>query len=241
MATGLCDVPGVSVNVLTSLTDRLARKLAARAEAFIWDPPASDVQAAVDRDEELLKGLAARDQPASLVRLWSCPSALVAPRHLARKPQFASARQQCALPLAIRASGGTVVMHGPEFTNLTVITTRRAGDAVDIDRIYASFGDVLFPALREMGISATFAEVRQAYCSGRYDVAVAGRKLAGTAAFVRWIGGVQAHLVHAVLRVKPVHDELAIISAFETAMGLNPSYDPAFLTSLAQECADSQG
>lgn len=132
-------------------------------------------------------------------------------------------------------------MHGPEFINLTVMTSRRTSDAVDIDRIYASFGEVLFPALSEMGISATFAEVRQAYCSGRYDVAVAGRKLAGTAAIVRWIGGVQAQLVHAVLRIEPVHDELAIISAFETAMGLNPRYDPAFLTSLAQECADSHG
>ena len=218
-----------------TLATELAQNLSAHADTFIWDLPTDDVQAAVDRDEVLLKDLANRSHGGCLVRLWSCSRALVVPRHLSRRPLFATARQHCNLTLAIRSSGGTVVLHGPEFINLTVMTAHRTDHGIDVDRLYSAFGAILFPSLARMGITAGFEEVCQAYCSGRHDVAVAGRKLAGTAAIVRRIGGVQAQLVHAVLRLSPVDGEIAMISAFEQAMGLNPSYDPAFLTSLAQE------
>lgn len=215
----------------------LAEALRPMVEAFSWDNPASDAQAAVLQDDALLQDLGRRARPASLLRLWSGPAALVAPRHFARKPGFAAAVAESAVPIALRASGGTTVLHGPAFINITQIVASAKGADLDVDRLYAGFGAILFPALARLGVAANYQRIAQAYCNGRHDIAVGGRKLAGTAAMVRRFAALDAHLVHATLRLRPVPGEIAAITAFERKLGLQPAYDERFLTSLSEEIA----
>jgi lipoate-protein ligase A len=215
--------------------DALAGALRPLVEEFIRDEPASDAQSAVMRDEALLDELGAGARNASLLRLWSGPAALVAPRPFARKPGFAAAVAESPIPVALRASGGTVVLHGPAFINITHILTRPKGSDLNVDILYAAFGEVLFGALAQLGVAAGFQRVSRAYCNGRHDVAVAGRKLAGTAAMVRRCAAFDAHLVHATLRLTPVPGEIAAITDFERKLGLSPAYEERSLTSLAEE------
>lgn len=217
--------------------DALAEALRPSVGEFIWDKPASDARSAVMKDEALLDELGAGARASSLLRLWSGPAALVAPRHFARKPEFAAAVEESPIPVAIRASGGTVVLHGPAFINITYIVARTKGSDLNVDRLYAAFGDIAMGALERLGIVAGFERVSRAYCNGRHDIAVAGRKLAGTAAMVRRCAAFDAHLVHATLRLTPVPGEIAAITAFERKLGLNPAYDERSLTSLAEELA----
>ena len=212
----------------------LADALRSAADDFIWDPPACDAQQAVLKDEALLQELGARTRTASLLRIWSCTAALVAPRHFARKLGFAAAVENCKIPVVLRSSGGTVVLHGPAFINITLVTTQAKGRVFDIDSLYETFGEVLFRALAQLGVRACFERIPQAYCSGRHDIAVGGRKLAGTAAMMRRFSALDAQLVHATLRLRPAVGEITAITSFERELGLERVYDERFLTSLAE-------
>jgi lipoate-protein ligase A len=84
-------------------------------------------------------------------------------------------------------------------------------------------------------VAARYERVPDAYCSGRYDIAVGCRKLAGTAGFVRRLGDVWGSVVHASIRLDEHEDELKAVTNFERAIGLKPNYRSDRITSLRRE------
>ena len=74
--------------------------------------------------------------------------------------------------------------------------------------------------------------------SGRYDIAVGCRKLAGTAGFVRRLGDAQASVVHASIRLDEHDEELRAVTDLERAIGLKPSYRSDRITSLRREMGE---
>ena len=128
---------------------------------------------------------------------------LVASRREARLPGFEQARQMLAekgWPVVVRPTGGTCVPQGPGMVNLSLVHPKLPG--WQLEDGYRLVCALLQRLLAGYGLQADTGEVPGAFCDGRYNLRVGGRKLVGTAQ--RWAGGDRrqaAVLVHACLLV----------------------------------------
>jgi lipoate-protein ligase A len=140
----------------------------------------------------------------ALAHLWEGTPGLVVPRSYERLPGFAAARDRWAAngrPVQVRASGGGLVPQGPGVLNLTLVWPADAAAALDIGAIYRALCTQLAAALSRLGITASAQAVEGSFCDGRYNLAVDGRKVVGTAQSWRRIDGRQMVLAHAVIVV----------------------------------------
>jgi lipoate-protein ligase A len=103
------------------------------------------------------------------------------------------------------------------------------------EAIYRALCDDMAGALARLGIVAEPQAVAGSFCDGRFNLAVAGRKLAGTAQSWRRVAGAPVVLAHAVIVVDA--DPLALTeaaNAFERDLGSGRRYRAEALTSVAQ-------
>jgi lipoate-protein ligase A len=181
----------------------------------------------VRRDAELLEAVRAGAAPPT-ARLWTNARSLVVARADARLPRFAAActeLERRGWPVAVRESGGTAVPHGPGVLSLSLAFRPTAGAPSTLESIYAALCAPLERALAGLGVRTERGAVAEAFCDGRYDLAVDGRKLAGTAQ--RWRAGPGgptpdrgAVLAHAVVLVDLDRAEAtAALNRFYAAAG----------------------
>ncbi len=137
--------------------------------------------------EAVMLDRVARRETDSEVLVWSTHPCLVAPAASARLAGFEAGKariEALGLPLHFRETGGDLMPQGPNVLNVTVAfaAPNRAsfGVAVAYDRLCSPFLELL----RAHGVAAHCAAVPEAFCDGRFNIAVGGRKLAGTAQ--RW-------------------------------------------------------
>jgi len=163
-------------------------------------------------DEQLLAAAVAGSLPAT-IRIWQNRDALVvSPRdtHLPHYSQAAAVLAAGGLPVIQRRSGGTAVLHGPGIVNISLVY-RVPGEApLNIRESYQLLCAPLAEFLARRGIETSLAAVPGAFCDGRYNLGVAGRKLAGTAQRVRKTPGGCAVLSHMSVLV---HTDLAHFDA----------------------------
>lgn len=131
---------------------------------------------AVARDEGLLSALA-QTGDAACVRLWENAPAIVVGRGYYRRLPW-SPEWVGGLPVVARTSGGEVVVHGPGILNVSLAIAAPAW-AGNIEAAFAAFSGSVSGALRQIGFEVTVGEVEGAYCPGRHDISVAGRKVMG--------------------------------------------------------------
>jgi lipoate-protein ligase A len=131
--------------------------------------------------------------------LWAARApGLVLPERLTRSGRFADAAARCAAtgwPVTARRTGGGITPQGPGVLNLALAFRAGPGKARSLRASYDAICTPLAEALAALGISATAAPVSGSFCDGDYNLAVAGRKIAGTAQ--RWRGN--ACLAHALI------------------------------------------
>jgi len=200
-------------------------------------PPLSDPAASLAREDELLaQVLAGKSGPLALISRHPC--CLVATRREARWPDFGRARRQLAAegwPVVVRCSGGSCVPQGPGILNLSLLFSRPVRWRLEDG--YRLLTDLLTAWLAGFGLQADTGEVAGAFCDGRYNLRVNGRKLAGTAQ--RWTGGDhrrRAVLVHACLLVEPDLETVTRqVNRFHALCGRQRRFDPGACTSL-REC-----
>jgi lipoate-protein ligase A len=193
--------------------------------------------AAQNADAELLDAALLRSQDSEpLLRLWINEQCLVTTRRLSARDEFtAAARASSARgwPVLVRESGGTTVAHGPDVLNVSlafVASTHERG----IEAAFLRLRQLLIPALRKLGVDADMGEVPGSYCDGRFNVRVAGRKVAGTACRIRSVAGRTGVLAHASLLVDGDPSVgMAAVGAFERRLGLHASYRADALGTLA--------
>lgn len=195
------------------------------------DPPP---QRAVARDEALADQVAAGER-APTVRIWTSGRALVVPKWRLREISDCEIldRHGEAWPLCGRGSGGGVVAHCPGTLNLSLIMPAQSAMALSIDDAYSLWIDVLGEALRHTyRIQISASETDGAFCKGRYDAAVGGRKLAGTAQ-MRRRGSI---VVHGTVLVDVLAIEyLELLAQAEVACGAKEyAHDPSRITSLRE-------
>lgn len=167
------------------------------------------------------------------VHLWRGEPGLVVPRSCTTLPGWLAAAK--AYRVRVRASGGGVVPQGPGLLNLSLVW-RAAGDGAPAgtEAVYRALCAELAGALARLGVVAQPQAVAGSFCDGRFNLAVAGRKLVGTAQSWRRVGGTPVVLAHAVIVVDADPQALTeSANAFERDLGSHRRYRAEALTSVA--------
>lgn len=176
--------------------------------------------------------------------LWRGEPGLVVPRSCTTLPGWPAAAQ--AHRVLVRASGGGVVPQGPGLLNLSLVwradADATAGAPSGTGAIYRALCDELASALARLGIAAAPQAVQGSFCDGRFNLAVAGRKLVGTAQSWRRVAGTPVVLAHAVIVVDADPQALTeSANAFERDLGSGRRYRAEALTSVALAWQQAHG
>ncbi len=178
----------------------------------------------------------------AVAHLWQGAPGWVVPRRTTALPGWAEVAARHGAALQVRRSGGGLVPQGPGIWNLSLAWP--AGDATpaDMHPIYAAFCEALAAAFARLGVVATPQAVQGSFCDGRWNLAVNGRKLVGTAQAWRRFGARQVVLAHAlvIVRADPV-GLTARANALEAELGQGMPYRADALTSLAREAPQVAG
>ncbi len=171
--------------------------------------------------------------------LWRGTESLVVPRRYTALPGWAAA--VAARPpgaVQVRASGGGLVPQGEGLWNLSLAWPAPGATPSGTDAVYEALCEGLAAAFARLGIAASAQPVEGSFCDGRYNLAVNGRKLAGTAQAWKRVAGVPVVLAHAVIVVTADPGALTDrANAFEQALGTSTRYRAEALTSVAREAA----
>ena len=174
----------------------------------------------------------------TVAHFWEAPLGLIAPRSYRRYAGLAQVQADFSrrgVAVELRPSGGGVVPQGPGILNMSLAFPVSQPIGSLSDAIYQQLCAILQAALAGLGVRAEAGAVAGSFCDGRYNLAVGGRKIAGTAQYWRRRGA-NGHtvLAHAVLIVdaNPVA-ATGLANAFEAALGSGRAYDPDAVTSVA--------
>jgi lipoate-protein ligase A len=144
-------------------------------------------------------------------------------------------------PVLSRSSGGSPVPLMPGILNLSFVYPVAANAAWGLDAAYRHLLEPLRQALRDFGLPTQVGEVEGSLCAGRFDLAVAGGKIAGTAQRRRSgrRQGSSVILAHATLWVAPpIEVACAAIASFLAGLGRPAEFRRDAMTSLAAELGD---
>lgn len=189
-------------------------------------------------EAEWARGCAASDRASA--HLWQGIEGFVVPRRYTRLAAWAQRPRD--LHLLVRASGGGLVPQGPGVWNLSLVWPAPAATPQDTTAVYRALCAELSAALARLGIEdAAPGAVEGSWCDGRFNLAVRGAKLVGTAqAWTRVkpdpaaSNSVPVVLAHAVIVVTADPDALtARANACEAALGNATRYRADALTSVA--------
>lgn len=151
-------------------------------------PTAAGLQA----EQDLLAAVCAGHKSHGLLFWQPTDHALVMPRRLSRLEHFDTACAELAAsgwPVLLRETGGEPVPQSPATVNvaLVYVAPRSEGDQNRLEIAYRRLCDPLCAALDGYGGVSSLGEVEGAFCDGRYNVNLDGRKWVGTAQ--RWRQG----------------------------------------------------
>lgn len=173
----------------------------------------------------------------AVAHLWQSTPCLVVPASYKRSVNFGDVCAQWAargLPVRVRSSGGGLVPQGPGLLNLSLIWRSAAAGPCQTEPIYRALCDRLIQALSGLGVHPAAEAVQGSFCDGRFNLAVGGRKLGGTAQTWRRIDGSMVVLAHAMLIVDAEIEALTQrCNALEAALDTGRRYAPASMTSVA--------
>lgn len=173
------------------------------------------VEAGLQAELDLLASVCAAEADFGLLLWRPRDRALVMPRRMSRLPGFVEASETLAdsgWPILLRETGGEPVPQSSATVNIALVYAQPKSDP-DRDRIEIAYRRLCQPildVLTELGGAASLGEVEGAFCDGRYNVNLDGRKMVGTAQ--RWRqsqGGLRpVVLAHGALLVEDERREM---------------------------------
>ncbi|WP_024674772.1 lipoate--protein ligase family protein [Pseudomonas syringae] len=147
------------------------------------------VEQGLQAEQDLLASVCAGVADHGLLLWRPTDRALVMPRRMSRLPGFVEASETLAdngWPVLLRETGGEPVPQSHATVNIALVYAQPQADA-DRDRIETAYLRLCQPVLDllvELGGQASLGEVAGAFCDGRFNVNLDGRKMVGTAQ--RW-------------------------------------------------------
>ncbi len=147
------------------------------------------VEKGLQAEQDLLASVCAGDVDHGLLFWRPCDRALVMPRRMSRLPGFVEAHETLAdsgWPILLRETGGEPVPQSSATVNIALVYAqpRNEPDRDRIETAYRRLCQPILDLLGELGGSASLGEVDGAFCDGRFNVNLDGRKMVGTAQ--RW-------------------------------------------------------
>jgi len=191
-------------------------------------PVALTVEAGLQAEQDLLARICAGDEEFGLLFWQPSDKALVMPRRLSRLPGFEQACTAVAAtgwPVLLRETGGEPVPQSAATINIALVYAppRSEGDQNRIETAYRRLCQPICDLLSELGGTPSLGEVDGAFCDGRFNVNLDGRKLVGTAQRWRQSRGGQrpVGLVHGALLLDNERESMvAAVNCFNQACGL---------------------
>ncbi|MCQ3028622.1 lipoate--protein ligase family protein [Pseudomonas tremae] len=147
------------------------------------------VEQGLQAEQELLASVCAGEADHGLLLWRPTDQALAMPRRMSRLPGFIEASDTLAdngWPVLLRETGGEPVPQSCATVNIALVYAQPAADS-DRDRIetaYLRLCQPILDLLLALGGQASLGEVAGAFCDGRFNVNLDGRKMVGTAQ--RW-------------------------------------------------------
>ncbi|AUG04622.1 lipoate--protein ligase [Pseudomonas sp. 09C 129] len=191
-------------------------------------PLSLTVEAGLQAEQDLLAQVCSGDQEYGLLFWQPSDRALVMPRRLSRLPGFEQACDALAAsgwPVLLRETGGEPVPQSAATVNIALVYAppRSEGDQNRIETGYRRLCQPICDLLSELGGEPSLGEVEGAFCDGRFNVNLNGRKMVGTAQ--RWRqskGGTRpVGLVHGALLLDDERETMvAAVNRFNQACGL---------------------
>ncbi len=187
-----------------------------------------DTQAGLQAEQDLLAAVCRGEQADGLLFWQSTDRTLVMPRRLNRQPAFDAAcaiSAQAGWPVLLRETGGEPVPQSAATINvaLVYVAPRSEGDHNRIETAYQRLCQPLCDVITALGGQASLGEVPGAFCDGRYNVNIDGRKWVGTAQ--RWRQGLSGTrpvvLVHGAMLMDNERESMvAAVNRFNQACEL---------------------
>lgn len=196
-------------------------------------------QSQVDVDQLLLEQHYLAKIPA-VIRLWQNSPGLVLSRYDTRHPGFEEIRDYFStinIPFFIRSSGGTVVPHGPGVLNVSLVFSS-GKKQITLGESYFILCSLVGDVLASLGINCDVSKVEGAFCDGRYNLTIQGRKVGGTAQRLKIdSNGRHSFLSHmCVLLDVDIPAMVRCIDDFYGRCGVSYTLNEKSMTSLRSEC-----
>ncbi|KAI2693964.1 MULTISPECIES: lipoate--protein ligase family protein [unclassified Pseudomonas] len=195
----------------------------------LMHPTSLIVEAGLLAEQDLLASVCSGESEFGLLFWQPSDKALVMPRRLSRLPGFEAACDASAAagwPVLLRETGGEPVPQSASTINIALVYAppAREGDLNRIETAYRRLCDPICQLLDELGGVSSLGEVDGAFCDGRFNVNLDGRKMVGTAQ--RWRqskGGTRpVGLVHGALLLDNERESMvAAVNRFNEACGLD--------------------
>ncbi|RVD79000.1 lipoate--protein ligase family protein [Pseudomonas koreensis] len=191
-------------------------------------PASLTIETGLQTEQDLLASICAGDAEFGLLFWQPSDRALVMPRRLNRLPGFERACQVSAAagwPVLLRETGGEPVPQSASTINIALVYAppRSEGDLNRIETGYRRLCDPICELLDELGGSSSLGEIDGAFCDGRFNVNLDGRKMVGTAQRWRQSQGGQrpVGLAHGAMLVDNERESMvAAVNRFNEACGL---------------------
>ena len=191
-------------------------------------PVSLTIASGLQAEQYLLSSVCAGDAEFGLLFWQPSDQALVMPRRLNRLPGFEHACEVSAAagwPVLLRDTGGEPVPQSATTINIALVYAppRSEGDLNRIETGYRRLCDPICQLLDELGGTSSLGEIDGAFCDGRFNVNLDGRKMVGTAQRWRQSQGGQrpVGLVHGAMLLD--NDRVSMVAAvnrFNEACGL---------------------
>ena len=191
-------------------------------------PTSLTIDAGLQAEQDLLASVCAGDSEFGLLFWQPNDRALVMPRRLNRLPGFDHACEVSAAagwPVLLRETGGEPVPQSASTINIALVYAppRSEGDLNRIETGYRRLCDPICQLLDELGGTSSLGEIDGAFCDGRFNVNLDGRKMVGTAQRWRQSQGGQrpVGLVHGAMLMDNERESMVgAVNRFNEACGL---------------------
>ncbi|WP_375122766.1 biotin/lipoate A/B protein ligase family protein [Pseudomonas sp. LW8] len=192
-------------------------------------PTPLTIESGLQAEQDLLASVCAGDAEFGLLFWQPTDRALVMPRRLNRLPHFDHACEVSAAagwPVLLRETGGEPVPQSAATVNIALVYAppRSEGDLNRIETGYRRLCDPICQLLDELGGTSSVGEIDGAFCDGRFNVNLDGRKMVGTAQRWRQSQGGQrpVSLVHGAMLMDDEREAMvAAVNRFNEACGLD--------------------